>query len=147
MKCYCLTRNLTYIIWMKKDEGLFVLQNSYFLFWKQGCSSLKKKNQDFFYQYMTKMIWKRLTDIVFLHNTCVTIYGRISKYYDHNHISAVQLYYVCWMTFHSILLAMYKYCRSSGTPCLTVYVENPQLIGNIAIICFNFASIHVDVFL
>lgn len=93
------------------------------------------------------MIWKVLTDVVFLHNACVTIYGRISKNYNHNHISAVQLHYVCRMTFHSILLAMYKYCRSPGTPCLTVYVENPQLISNIAIIRFNFASIHVDIFL
>lgn len=133
--------------WKKKRWGFICSGKHIFFFLKIGVIFTLKKKQHFLYQYMIKMIWKGLTDVVFLHNACVTIYGRISKNYNHNHISAVQLYYVCWMTFHSILLAMDKHCRNSGTPCLTGYVENPQLISDIAITCFNFASIHVDVFL
>lgn len=135
-----LTINLISLVWRKKQWDY--IAKYVFSFVKMG--SVPK---EFFSSTHDKNDLKALTDVVFLHNARVTVYGRISKNDNHNHISAVQLHNVCWMTFHSILLAMYKYSRSSDTPCLTVDVENPQLISNIAIICFNFASVHVDVFL
>lgn len=85
--------------------------------------------------------------MVLLYAAGVAVDGRVPKYHDHDSVSAVQLHDVCRVSLHRILLAVPDHSGCLRTPGLAVYVKDPQLICDIAVSCFNSASIHKDVFL
>lgn len=85
--------------------------------------------------------------MVFLYVACVAVYCRISKYDNHDNVPTIQLHDVCRMSLHSVLLTVAKNSGRFCAPRLTVDVKDPQLICDIAVACFDSASIHEDVFL
>lgn len=85
--------------------------------------------------------------MVLLDAACVPIHGRVSKYYDHHSIPAVQLHYVRRVPLHGVPLPVPEHHGRFRAPRLALYVKDPQFVRDIALVRFNSASIHKDVFL